>query len=329
MAPPVLTQLACGGGLARARAREAAAALALALLGCSEAPPAAGTTVASAIPTATAATGPPKASRPACAPACLGIERCDAASRRCLPSCPAGEIYVPATGPAGFTMGAGLKHDDVPHKVVLTRPYCLDATEVTAGAYKECVDAGKCEPPRLWGRWSTYPNEPEHPVNKVSWRHALAYCEFRGKTLPTEAQWEWAATGGDGRKWAWGNEPPDCARTDFTAGPLPSPGGDAGCHGGGPSKVGSHPSGAKLWPAGAIHDLSGNVWEWCLDQYAPYPEAEQTDPLVREPNHLVYVIRGGGWNRSARGILVHYRAGAAVGYQVPGLGFRCARNAGG
>lgn len=138
-----------------------------------------------------------------------------------MPACPAGEIYVPPTGPEGFRMGVERKSGfDTPHRVVLTKPFCMDATEVTAGAYAECVKAGKCAEPRLWGLWSTYPGLPDHPVNKVDWNHSRIYCEFRGKSLPTEAQWEWAATGGDGRKWAWGNEEPDCDRADFTPGPL-------------------------------------------------------------------------------------------------------------
>jgi formylglycine-generating enzyme required for sulfatase activity len=243
------------------------------------------------------------------------------------PTCPASEIYVPASSAEGFVMGA--RHSgtmDQPHRVVISRPFCMDATEVTVRAYQQCVEDGRCEAPRWWGKWTTYPSQPDHPVNKVHWLHARTYCEYRGKTLPTEAQWEWAATGGDGRKWPWGDEPPDCTRADFTLGTLPSPGGDAGCHGGGPSAVGSHPAGAKHWPGGAIHDLAGNVWEWCLDNYAPYPAVDETDPNHFVAERAAHVVRGGGWNRSARGILSSYRGGATYDYQVPGLGFRCVRN---
>ena len=222
-------------------------------------------------------------------------------------------------------MGANIStRTDTPHRVVLTKPFCLDATEVPVRAYAQCVAADRCKAPPPYGRFTTYPTQPDYPVNKVDWTNAKAYCEFRGKTLPSEAQWEWAATGGDGRRWPWGNEPPDCTRADYTAAVLPSPSGDAGCHGGGPSPVGSHPAGDKLWPSGAIHDLAGNVWEWCLDNYLPYGTAPETDPVHLISEVGAHVVRGGGWNRSARGILSAYRGGAIFSYHVPGLGFRCA-----
>ena len=213
-----------------------------------------------------------------------------------------------------------------PHKVVLTKSLCMDATEVTVRAYKECVDAEKCEKPRLWGMWMNYPKLSEHPVNKVDWNDAMTYCKFRNKTLPSEAQWEWAATGGDGRKWAWGNEPPNCERADYTPGVLRTPSSDDGCNGGGTSPVGSHPKGDRIWPAGRIHDLTGNVWEWCLDNYFNLPPRPETDPVHLEHNSGAHVVRGGGWNRSHTGIKAQYRGGAARTYRVPGLGFRCVRN---
>jgi formylglycine-generating enzyme required for sulfatase activity len=258
-----------------------------------------------------------------------------------VPACPEGEVYVPATGPEGFVMGRGMSSfgfgsrksanlgsgaSDTPHRVVLTRPFCMDATEVTAGAFKKCVEAKGCPAPSKMDRWETYERLPDHPINMVSWKKARAYCTWAGKSLPTEAQWEWAATGDDKRKWPWGNEPPNCERADFTAVSLPSPGGDAGCHGGGPSKVGSHPAGAKEWPSGKIHDLAGNVFEWCLDNYLPYPTTREVDPshFVSEGGN--HVVRGGAWNRSHKGIMTAFRGAAIVTYQVPGLGFRCVRN---
>jgi formylglycine-generating enzyme required for sulfatase activity len=146
--------------------------------------------------------------------------------------------------------------------------------------------------------------------------------------LPTEAQWEWAATGGDGRKWAWGNEPATCEHADFTEGILRTPSSDDGCQGGGTSPVGSHPKGDRILPTGRIHDLSGNVWEWCLDNHLPYRPEPETDPVHFEGDTGAHVVRGGGWNRSANGIVTHYRAGSIYSYQVPGLGFRCVRNPG-
>lgn len=261
-----------------------------------------------------------------CEPGCRSIEKCEGG--QCVPSCPEGEVYVPATGKDGFTMGANMKAGvDTPHNVVLTQPFCMDATEVTVKAYKACVDAKVCEPARTWGMWINYPTLLEHPVNKVHWDHANTYCEWREQSLPTEAQWEWAATGGDGRKWAWGDEPPTCEHADYTAGELRTPSSDDGCHGGGTSPVGSLPKGDKVWPDGRIHDLSGNVWEWCLDNYQPWRRAEDAvDPLHLVAPRATHVMRGGGWNRSDVGIRTHYRAAAVIDYQVPALGFRCVRN---
>jgi formylglycine-generating enzyme required for sulfatase activity len=298
---------------------------------------------AGAAPTAVAAAPPAAAPPPSpCASArCASIERCDEATGQCLPACPEGEVYIPATGPEGFVMGkgymAGLSgrevgkghraDSDKPHNVVLTRPFCMDATEVTVAAYKACVDAGACQLPKWFEIRANYPKKLDHPVNEVAWPKAKRYCEQRGQSLPTEAQWEWAATGGDGRRWPWGNEPPtDCSWADFTFGNLVSPGGDSGCHGGGTSPVKAHPRGDKVWPTGALSDLAGNVWEWCLDTYARYPDAPAVDPLVSETTTLFHVVRGGGWNRSVRGIQAAFRGAAVETYEVGGLGFRCVRN---
>jgi formylglycine-generating enzyme required for sulfatase activity len=235
----------------------------------------------------------------------------------------------------GFTMGAKgrevgkghLANSDRRHRVVLTRPFCMDETEVTVAAYKACVDAGNCVTPKIAEVRANYPKKPDHPVNEVAWDKAKAYCDARGQSLPTEAQWEWAATGGDGRKWPWGNDfPVSCEFADFTIGPLVSPGGDSGCHGGGSSPVKAHPRGNKVWPGGVLYDLAGNVWEWCLDTYEPYASADARDPLVQDPSKVVHVVRGGGWNRSVRGIQAAFRGAAIDSYEVGALGFRCVRN---
>jgi formylglycine-generating enzyme required for sulfatase activity len=294
---------------------------------------------------------PPPASSAAPAPPpdrcagvrCASIERCDPVSGACQPACPEGEVYIPPTGPAGFTMGKGfttgeksktlgrghLSNSDAPHTVILTRPFCMDETEVTVAAMKACVEAGKCDAPKIYEVRANYPKKLDHPSNETSWPKAKKFCEAQGKTLPSEAQWEWAATGGDGRQWPWGNDfPATCEFADFTIGPLVSPGGDSGCHGGGTSPVKSHPRGNRVLPTGTLYDLAGNVWEWCLDTYAPYPEEAQTDPLVQNPRVLVHVVRGGGWNRPARGIESAFRGAAVYTYEVGGLGFRCVRNPG-
>ncbi|RLB57958.1 MAG: hypothetical protein DRI90_17350 [Deltaproteobacteria bacterium] len=293
--------------------------------GSATAPASAAPAPATVTASATASSAAPN-SQP-CAPPCLDIERCDGATGQCAPGCPQDEVYIPATAPQGFTLGTGLRGKvDKPHQVVLTRPFCIDTTEVTVKAYEACVKASKCEEPRLWGMWINYPKLANHPINKVSWPQGKTYCETQGKSLPTEAQWVWAATGGDGRQWPWGNEKPTCDHADFTPAILAGPSSDDGCQGGGTSAVSTHPKGNKVWPSGTIHDLAGNVWEWMLDNYVPFTGKDETDPLHLDNPQGVHVVRGGGWNRSGRGIRADYRGGAVVGYQVPGLGFRCVRN---
>jgi formylglycine-generating enzyme required for sulfatase activity len=274
---------------------------------------------------------------------CLDVERCDAEHGACAPACPSGEVYIPPTGAEGFTMGRGTVpygfgprkssnqgHGiaDAPHQVVLTRPFCMDATEVTVGAYATCVAERGCTKPDFRTHWIVFPEKADYPVNMVDWRQASHYCESIGKSLPTEAQWEWAASGPDGRKYPWGDAKPTCEHADFTLGDLSSPACDCGCRGGGASPVATHPDGDREWPTGKIHDLAGNVWEWCVDNYAQYKPLPQTDPVYVTDKAAPHVVRGGGWNRSAASLTTSFRGTAVVEYQRPALGFRCVRNPG-
>jgi formylglycine-generating enzyme required for sulfatase activity len=215
------------------------------------------------------------------------------------------------------------------HRVVLTRGFCIDENEVSVRDYARCVEDAACKEPWSKDPYSMYPSKPDYPVNLVSWTKARTYCAWEGKRLPTEAEWEWAATGPEQTKYPWGNGPdPSCEYVDYTrlGAPKWAAGADVGCGGGGPSPVGTHPKGDRIWPSGAIHDLAGNVWEWVEDSFAPLPSEPQTDPVVRLPLEA-HAIRGGGWNRSYAAMVVTYRGAADVGYQVPALGFRCVRGA--
>lgn len=318
--------------------------LGLLVLGCGRAGPERSPPTPSPAPIAAAAAGKnaaaPDKPEPSSCTGCTTIERCE--SGKCVPACPAGEVYVPATGPAGFQMGrGGWGAMDRAHTVVLTKPFCMDATEVTVSAYRACVDSGKCTIPQLMDANSNYRPEyrrDDHPINMVNFAQATTYCANRGQALPSEAQWEWAAGHGDGRKYPWGNSPePTCENgyADFTPGGAPKsdPAGDVGCHGGGSSKVKAHPAGKTSWPNGDIFDLAGNVWEWTADCLLPYPGEKQIDPSPQKHPAIpgecyVRALRGGGWNRSKEALKVAWRAGSKKTYRVPGLGFRCVRNPG-
>ena len=247
-------------------------------------------------------------------------------------------MYIPATGPAGFVLGRDQQGSkDHSHRVVLTRPFCIDSTEVTVAAYRECVEKRGCELPRLGDVNSNYRyghERDKHPVNMVHLGHGMHFCTTLGKRIPTEAEWIWAAGHGDGRLYPWGDEPPTCEndRADFTPGGAPKsdPAGDVGCRGGGTSEVASHPKGKTSWPNGEIFDLGGNVWEWTMDCARPYGSEPAIDPHPTVHPALgddcwVYSLVGGGWNRSAKALEVGWRAAARRNYQVPGLGFRCVR----
>jgi formylglycine-generating enzyme required for sulfatase activity len=180
----------------------------------------------------------------------------------------------------------------------------LDATEVTVDAFVQCVSGGMCSTPKTGGacNWGVS-DRGNHPVNCVDWNQATAYCGWAGKRLPTEAEWEWAARGGEaGSVYPWGNGEPG-ARACWNG-----EGNDVGaamrqstC------AVGGYPSGDA---PGGIHDLAGNVWEWTSTAY---------DSSAR-------VSRGGGWASDNPSVL---RA-AGRGRDGPSnrdidLGFRCAR----
>jgi formylglycine-generating enzyme required for sulfatase activity len=114
---------------------------------------------------------------------------------------------------------------------------------------------------------------------------AQRYCEWAGGALPTEAQWELAARGFDGRRYPWGDSPPDETRACFAE----------DWSSGGPGRVGERPAGASAF---GCHDMAGNVWEWCLDVFQKEADVERVrlgrDPCVAGPGR-VRPLRGGCW----------------------------------
>jgi formylglycine-generating enzyme required for sulfatase activity len=213
--------------------------------------------------------------------------------------------------PAGwFVMGSAetdADPDEQPAARVFVDRFWIDKLEITNRRYQRCVDAGPCTVPVGPGLGN--PSRVEHPATILSWRQATAYCRWAGKRLPTEAEWEKAARGGDARRYPWGGAfEPGRANAGYTVG-----------LGG----VGEHPAGAS--PYGVL-DMAGSVWEWTSSLYRPYPydaSDGREDPDARGAR----VNRGGSWYYRAWHVRTTYRATADQGYRrVPDLGARCARS---
>ena len=209
-------------------------------------------------------------------------------------------VPVPA-GP--FVQGSARGDDDErPVRTRVLPAFAIDRTEVTRAAFALCVSARRCKAPP--GDFSAAGAAAKLPVTNVSWTDARDFCAFAGGRLPSEAEWEKAARGTDGREFPWGADAA-CERANW--GNLDGEGPCAGTAPGAPVAVGSYPSGAS--PYGAL-DLAGNVWEWVSDKY-------DDDPSRR-------VVRGG----SCCGALVPPRAANrnawAPEYRGADLGFRCA-----
>ncbi len=238
------------------------------------------------------------------------------------------------------------------HKVEVAR-FCIDTHEVTTEDYVKCSDKGECKrafPESFWPQGSMKKSDWEkaraafsplcnfgaedrgrHPINCVMWSQANEYCKVLGKRLPSEAEFEYAARGSDGRVYPWGDAPPSerhlngCGQecVDWRAAQgLPVvaplyPGSDAYV---GTAPVGSFPEGRTQ---AGLHDLVGNVFEWTADPFRAYPQPDV--PEVAEPANNNRVIRGGAFNsfepeHTDPALRLPYDADA----YTHGIGFRCA-----
>jgi formylglycine-generating enzyme required for sulfatase activity len=194
---------------------------------------------------------------------------------------------------------------------VIVQPFFLDKTEVTAKAYKRCVEAGRCtaSPVKQGCNYATAGRE-HHPVNCVDWEQAGTYCKAHGKRLPTEEEWELAARGEKGRKYPWGSSAPAAqACWNGEANSVGKNKRESTC------EVGTTPGDKS--PYGVL-DLGGNVSEWTATVYCTYPIANCTSPTR--------VVRGGSWaDIGAASLRTSYRNRANPPDQSGNIGFRCAR----
>lgn len=240
------------------------------------------------------------------------------------------QVYVPAgTVRMGGLDVYSVGSDELPAHTVSLDAFWIDQLEVTNAMYMLCAQAGACSPPMNWSsgkRFSYFNNEEykDYPVVHVTWGQAEAYCDWVGRRLPTEAEWERAARGDDFRNFPWGDEPPSEIYANFNRLVDDS------------SRVGSYPAGAS--PFGAL-DMAGNVWEWVSDLYAVgyysvSPEHNPAGPETSGTNRRV--IRGGSFQDGWVNLRVSKR-GSAIGpapnapFDAPDrdgehsskIGFRC------
>jgi formylglycine-generating enzyme required for sulfatase activity len=227
--------------------------------------------------------------------------------------------------PGGFfTMGSDAFEDNErPVHRVFLNPFYIDKYEVTTSRYAKFLQATKRAKPFKWNEVDLR-RDADRPILGVTWDDARTYCQWVGKLLPSEAEWEKAARGADQRVFPWGNEEPTPERGNFNQAWR----GYATL-----AVVGSFESGKSPY---GVYDLSGNVSEWVADGYAPDyyrsspvlnprgPSAAETaEPFPLDRSRLK-VIRGASWISGTKGMRSTVRAGDPPYNQHGDVGFRCA-----
>ncbi|HKA42093.1 MAG TPA: SUMF1/EgtB/PvdO family nonheme iron enzyme [Burkholderiales bacterium] len=216
--------------------------------------------------------------------------------------------------PAGaFTMG---DDEQSPRREVYLDAYYLDKYEVTTARYAKFLQAtGLVRPPEYWQEVDQR-RGGDLPVVGIDWGDARAYCRWAGRRLPTEAEWEKAARGADGRAYPWGNDDPSSARAHYAQNATAA-------YKDGLAPVGSHEAGKSPY---GVHDLAGNVAEWVADWYAEgFSRSDVRNPKGPR-NGEAKVIRGGGWRDPAERIKSARRTYASADNLADDIGFRCARD---
>ncbi|HSA33154.1 MAG TPA: SUMF1/EgtB/PvdO family nonheme iron enzyme [bacterium] len=194
--------------------------------------------------------------------------------------------------------------DELPYHAVTLSTYKIGKYEVTVGEYQKCISSGACNNNGENDHYYTnsynsncnlgVTGKENHPMQCVTWYGAKAFCEWVGGRLPTEAEWEKAARGTDGRKYPWGNEP--AASCDYAVIYDKNAGG-SGCGTAGTMSVGSKPNGVSAYGA---YDMIGNVHEYANDWYdSTYYESSPTNNPTGPESTKSHVTRGGSWHNDS------------------------------
>ena len=220
-------------------------------------------------------------------------------------------VWIPAgTFQMGATPGDPDAYDDEKprHRVEIAKGFWMSSTAVTVTAYKRFVEATSHAMPKAPDFNPNWDKE-DHPIVNVNWHDAKAYCEWAGGRLPTEAEWEYAARGGEeGLRYPWGNEV-SSQNAKYN------------------SKDGTAPAGSYAANGFGLYNMAGNVWEWCSDWYEEdyYASSAAQDP--QGPSEGARrVVRGGSWGNFVPRILrCSYRSRSEPVGRDNGIGFRCVR----
>ncbi|HSK72659.1 MAG TPA: formylglycine-generating enzyme family protein [Pyrinomonadaceae bacterium] len=230
---------------------------------------------------------------------------------------------------------AALFEEETPRHRVRIDSFYLDKTEVTNADFKKFLSKNpdwlKDKIPAefhngkylySWNRADFPKDKANYPVVFVSWHAAVAFCQFLGKRLPTEAEWEFAARGSlIGKQFPWGDEMPDASRANFSASKI-----------GAAASVGSYPANGY-----GLFDMAGNVWEFLADEWQKYPSNAEVQVNPVAGGDFFYknsfrqiktrrVIRGGSYGGTPINLRVSYRDSHSPENAGDHVGFRCAQN---
>jgi formylglycine-generating enzyme required for sulfatase activity/serine/threonine protein kinase len=264
------------------------------------------------------------------------------------PACPDRTVQIAA---GQFYQGSDAKDaqaNEKPSHSVKLESFCMDLYEVTAREYRECSDSGKCKRAGTEVEWPKItpkdqkvysplctisdPAKSDHPINCVTWAMADKYCKAQDKELPTEAQWEYATRGPDGRVYPWGDDAPSVAHLNACGSECTKWGKENGVAATAlfdaddgfatTAPVGQYAKGRSRF---GPYDVVGNVWEWVADWYGDYDPVDKANPTGPEAGTRK-VIRGGAFNGSfASWLRPSFRYAQEPGAQSHGIGFRCAK----